>query len=103
MLGSRRASSVSACGSYPLSISWREMVELYRIYEDQPALNLRPRYNVAPTQDVPIVRLSPNLRKSGREVVRARWGLVPSWARDLSFSYKLTNARDDTVDEKRAL
>jgi putative SOS response-associated peptidase YedK len=80
---------------------WQELVRLYRIH-DQPALNLRPRYNVAPTQDIPVVRISPDPKSDDREVIRARWGLVPSWAKDLSLSYKMINAKAETVEEKPA-
>src|SRR5262245_12314403 len=55
-----------------------------------------PLYNVAPTQEVPIVRAG----ESGLEAVEARWGLVPSWANDLSISYKLINARSETAATK---
>ena len=40
------------CGRFTNMITWQELVRLYRIH-DQPARNLRPRYNVAPSQDMP--------------------------------------------------
>jgi putative SOS response-associated peptidase YedK len=83
------------CGRFTNQVTWRELVELYRIH-DQPALNLRPRYNVAPSQDIPIVRPA----DAGREIVTARWGLVPFWAKDLKVGYKMINAKAETVDEK---
>jgi putative SOS response-associated peptidase YedK len=83
------------CGRFTNQITWRELVELYLIH-DQPALNLRPRYNVAPSQDIPIVRPADD----GREVAIARWGLVPFWAKDLKVGYKMINAKAETVDEK---
>jgi putative SOS response-associated peptidase YedK len=96
------------CGRFTNQITWRELVELYDIH-DQPALNLRPRYNVAPSQDIPIVR--PILRPiqeddvldaGARELVLARWGLLPFWAKDLKVGYKMINAKAETVDEKPA-
>lgn len=99
------------CGRFTNQITWRELVELYRIH-DQPALNLRPRYNVAPSQDIPIVRPvhkddaddDENDRNDDapREVVMARWGLLPFWAKDMKVGTKMTNAKAETVDEKRA-
>jgi len=58
-----------------------------------------PRYNIAPTQDVPVVRLT----KSGeRELAQVRWGLVPRWAKDPSIGSRLINARSETLAEKPA-
>jgi len=61
---------------------------------------LEPRYNVAPTQLVAIVRLRPN--DPQRTLVFAKWGLIPSWAKDRSVGPKLINARAETVAEKPA-
>ncbi|MGF1629163.1 MAG: SOS response-associated peptidase [Kiloniellaceae bacterium] len=85
------------CGRFTNQITWQELVRLYRIH-DQPALNLRPRYNAAPSQDIPIVRPADD----GREVVLARWGLVPSWAKDAKVGYKMINAKAETVDTTAA-
>lgn len=61
-----------------------------------PPLNLRPRYNVAPTDDVPVVR---NSKDGGgeRELVMMRWGLIPFWATDAKVAFKSINARVETV------
>ncbi len=61
-------------------------------------LNLRPRYNVAPTQDFGVVRLE----HGGRRLSMLRWGLVPSWAKEPSIGAKLINARLETVSTKPA-
>lgn len=58
---------------------------------------LGPRYNIAPTQAVAVVA---NLEP--RAVTRMRWGLVPSWAADLSIGSRLVNARAETVAAKPA-
>jgi len=42
------------CGRFTNQITWHELVRRYRIHDRQPAQNLRPRYNVAPTQEIPI-------------------------------------------------
>lgn len=55
-----------------------------------------PRYNIAPTQQVSVVRETPE----GRQLSSARWGLVPSWSKDLSIGSHLINARCETVHEK---
>ena len=54
-----------------------------------------PRYNVAPSQDVPVI-----LNDGTRRVVWARWGLVPFWAKDASIGNKMINARAETLHEK---
>ena len=63
-----------------------------------PLPNLPARYNVAPTQDVPIVRFNPETRERSLDVVR--WGLIPNWAKDASVGYKLINARTEGIDRK---
>lgn len=55
-----------------------------------------PRYNVAPTQPVPIVVLAPE----GRVIHTARWGLIPRWAKDPAIGSRMINARAETVAEK---
>jgi len=59
---------------------------------------LRPRYNIAPSQDVAIVRAT----ASGRELVMVRWGLVPRWSREPRTKYSTINARIESVAEKPA-
>jgi putative SOS response-associated peptidase YedK len=55
----------------------------------------RPRYNLAPTQDVPAV-----VNDGQRALELLRWGLVPVWAKDLAIGNKLINARSETAAEK---
>lgn len=63
---------------------------------EPPPDNLRPRCNVAPTDDLLIVRLN---ARGTREAVRVRWGLIPGWAKDASGAAKCINARAETVDK----
>src|SRR6185369_11331113 len=63
--------------------------------EEVPAL--APRYNIAPSQQVPIVRVD---ETGTRQLALVRWGLIPSWSADASIGYKLINARSETVAEK---
>ena len=62
--------------------------------------DMQPRYNIAPTQSVAAVRLSPP--GPDREMVLLHWGLIPFWAKDLSMGGRLINARSETVAEKPA-
>ena len=59
-----------------------------------------PRYNIAPTQEVPVVRTKEN--GDGYRADPLRWGLVPGWADDPSIGTRLINARSETVREKPA-
>lgn len=98
------------CGRYLLNSSTDELRRTFGFTEvsDLPR-QLTPRFNVAPTQVVPVVR-EPPARKldivrtvdGGRELVAARWGLIPSWAKEASIGNKMINARAETVAEKPA-
>ena len=82
------------CGRYTNRFTWKELHE--RLDLIGTPLNLRPRYNVAPSQDVAAVRASDR----GRTVAMLRWGLIPGWARDPAIGHKLINARSETAAEK---
>lgn len=88
------------CGRYTQTRPWSELVALYRITTATPPPNLPPRYNIAPTQAVPIVRQPPP--GDAREMALVRWGLVPFWAKDLAGGAKMINARAETVADKPA-
>ena len=82
------------CGRYTLTMPIDSMRELFG-FNAQP--NLAARYNVAPGQDVPAVRLS----ESGeRELAGFNWGIVPSWAKDPASFNRMINARGETIGEK---
>ncbi len=84
------------CGRYSLTTAPEEMRALFD-YENLP--NLEPRYNIAPTQMVAVVRLAAAGR---RELALLRWGLIPHWARDASMGARMINARAETVAVKPA-
>lgn len=74
------------------AISSRYKISVHEIDLDKA----KPRYNVAPFQNVPVVT-----RKDGQITLsNMRWGLVPSWAKDEKFGYKMINSRAETVSEK---
>lgn len=62
--------------------------------------NWNPRYNIAPTQPVPVIRQNP--KEPLRELSLCRWGLVPSWAKDPSVAARMINARSETASTKPA-
>ena len=82
------------CGRFTQRLSWAELHELMDLIG--PPRNLRPRYNVAPSQDVAVVRAA----DGGRNLSMLRWGLIPAWAKDPAIGYRLINARSETVAEK---
>ena len=59
-----------------------------------------PRYNIAPTQSVPVIRQNP--KEPVRELSLICWGLIPSWAKDSSVAVNMINARSETVGTKPA-
>ena len=82
------------CGRYTNRFTWKELHE--RLDLIGTPLNLRPRYNVAPSQDVAAVRAA----EGGRNLAMLRWGLIPAWAKDPTIGHKLINARSETASEK---
>jgi putative SOS response-associated peptidase YedK len=86
------------CGRYTLSKPGDVLQEL-QVEIDADLELLAPRYNIAPTQKVPIVRLD---RQGRRELIGARWGLIPFWAKDPSIGNSMINARSETIAEKPA-
>ena len=84
------------CGRFTQRFSWRE-VHAFLAPTGAPR-NLRPRYNVAPSQEIAAVRAD----EHGRVLSMLRWGLIPGWARDVRIGYKLINARAETVSTKPA-
>jgi putative SOS response-associated peptidase YedK len=85
------------CGRFTLNASPEQLAELFDLPE---APVVAPRYNIAPTQPVAIVRLDPQSKE--REWAHVLWGLVPSWSKDPSMGAKMINARAETIAEKPA-
>src|SRR4029453_11121145 len=67
------------CGRYDNLIPRDAYGALFRAARI-PRLNFPPRYNIAPTEQIPIVRIDP--RDGERELVMARWGLIPFWMKE---------------------
>ncbi len=85
------------CGRFTLHTPESRIREAFQL-EDAEPLGLHPRYNIAPSQDIPIIRDT----DSGREMVLARWGLVPHWSKEPKTGYSTINARIESVAEKPA-
>src|SRR5271170_5798294 len=81
------------CGRYRLSRR-KQIIEEY--FETAPwDDDWNPRFNIAPTQPVPVVRQHP--KEPRRDLSLMRWGLIPSWAKDASGAARMINARSETA------
>jgi putative SOS response-associated peptidase YedK len=105
------------CGRFTLRASPSVIAEQFALFEVPP---FTARFNIAPTQAVPVIRMRPTLTPgpspetgegrpcltpglpADRELVWLRWGLVPSWAKDPKIGSRWINARAETVAEKPA-
>jgi putative SOS response-associated peptidase YedK len=86
------------CGRYRLSRRKQIVEEHFSSVSGEQ--DWKPRYNIAPTQPIPIVRQNP--KKPVREMSLLRWGLIPSWAKESSGAAKMINARSETAGTKPA-
>ena len=80
------------CGRFTLTVDPADLQEFGEFMFPQ---EFAPRYNIAPTQPVLAI---PNDGKNKADFFR--WGLIPSWAKDISIGNKLLNARGETIAEK---
>jgi putative SOS response-associated peptidase YedK len=82
------------CGRFTLTSSGEALA---RKFELQGRARLRPRFNIAPSQEVAAVRE----QEPGRRLLEPhRWGLIPSWAKDPAIGNRLINARCETAAQK---
>lgn len=88
------------CGRFVLISSMDALAQQFAldpvVAEASPSLH--PRYNIAPTQPVAAIRLDPATGE--RELTHFRWGLIPSWSKDIKIGSRLINARSETVADK---
>ncbi|MFH5805390.1 SOS response-associated peptidase [Alienimonas sp. DA493] len=88
------------CGRFVLLNPPAEIVRQFdlppELAGEPPLADWEARYNVAPTQPVPVVREG----EDGRTCDALRWGLIPSWAKDKSIGNRLINARSETAATK---
>jgi putative SOS response-associated peptidase YedK len=81
------------CGRYAVTLPPEAMREAFA-YREQP--NFPPRYNIAPTQPVPVVRLD----EGRRQFILMRWGFIPGWVKDPKTFPLVINVRSESAREK---
>lgn len=81
------------CGRYVLNAEPQLIQQTFNL-ESVPD-EFAPRYNIAPTQPVPIIT-----NDDPQHLTMVQWGLIPSWSKDPKMAYKMINARGETVAEK---
>ena len=82
------------CGRFVLEHSPDQMMKAYQL---SSLPELLPRYNIAPSQQIAVVRQQ---NGGDRELSFLQWGLIPSWSNNRAIGYKMINARSETVHEK---
>ena len=83
------------CGRFVLCSPKATIIKEFRV--DKTSLQYIPSYNIAPTQNIVIVR-----ENGTKTLTHCKWGLIPSWAKDQSIGHRMINARVETVAEKPA-
>jgi putative SOS response-associated peptidase YedK len=86
------------CGRYRLSRRKQIIEEHFDSVSGEE--DWSPQYNIAPTQQVPVIRQNP--KELRRELSLMRWGLIPSWSKDTSGAAMMINARSETAARKPA-
>lgn len=82
------------CGRFSQTQNLNQLMTRFLI--EDAVLDLKPRYNIAPSQDVSVV-----ISHSGKRSLNLfHWGLIPSWAKERSIGNKMINARAETLKEK---
>jgi putative SOS response-associated peptidase YedK len=90
-----KADIAKSCVAYTITSAPEAIRALFR-YEEEP--QFPARFNIAPTQPIPVVRLI----DGKRHFALMRWGLLPSWVKDPAAFSLLINARGESVCEKPA-
>ena len=85
------------CGRYAITLP-PEAVRAYFAFVEQP--NFPPRFNIAPTQPIPVVAADPATRGGARHFVLMRWGFLPGFVKDPKTFPLIVNARAETLAEK---
>jgi len=81
------------CGRFTIAI----VIGLNERFRTKPpSFEMWPRYNISPSQEVPVIVESSD-DSPGREMVMMKWGLIPGWAADIKIGSRIINARADSL------
>jgi len=80
------------CGRYTLTA---EPEVIQKTFDLDTVPDMRPRYNIAPSQKVPVIT-----NNQPKSLSFFQWGLIPSWSKDPSIGSRMINARSETLDQK---
>lgn len=84
------------CGRYVLRATLQQLNEQYQA--DSKRLFVEPNYNVAPSQNMPVI-----VQKEGKRILdKYRWGLIPFWADSIKTGYSMINARSESLASKKS-
>jgi len=87
------------CGRFTLRAPASVVAEHFAVFDMPP---FSPRFNIAPSQPVVVVRLDPQRTPPQMGTANLRWGLIPSWAKDPAIGNRMINARWETAAGKPA-
>ena len=95
------------CGRYATTQTSASLNQAFEVDLANSFVELEADYNMAPTKLAPLIigRRPEELAADAppqRELMTARWGLIPSWAKDPSIGNRMINARSETAAEKPA-
>jgi len=90
------SSIIRMCGRYAVFAGKEKILETFGVTSDDDSL-FEPNFNVAPGSTMPVVLLG---KARVKRIGPLRWGLIPSWADDISIGYSMINARSETLMEK---
>jgi putative SOS response-associated peptidase YedK len=82
------------CGRFALIVDASVLADVFDV---DPPVGFKPRFNIAPTQSVPVIRQD---LQGAKECAIVRWGLIPSWSKDEKIGARMINARSETAAEK---
>jgi putative SOS response-associated peptidase YedK len=82
------------CGNFALYSSVQAIKNYYKLLQEMG--DITPNENIRPSMQIPVIVI----KQGSRYLGFVRWGLIPGWAKDQKISYKLINARAETIDAK---
>ncbi len=83
------------CGRFDIHSALAILATIFGVGSGNIMIIPTANYNVAPANQVPIV-----IQQDARRLISCRWGFIPSWAKDPDVSYKMINARAESLTEK---